>query len=52
MPLFKIFGLISAALFVIAAYLGASRKFKYHRYFAFGAVLFMLLHIAGAFGLY
>ena len=52
MALFQIFGLISAALFVVTAYLGASRKFKYHRYFAFTAVLFMLLHIAGALGLY
>ncbi|MCL2334862.1 MAG: hypothetical protein FWC57_02240 [Endomicrobia bacterium] len=52
MPLFIIFGIIAAALFAATALLGMRRKFKYHKYFAAAAVFFMLLHIAGALGLY
>jgi hypothetical protein len=52
MPDFRIFGIIAAVLFVAAASMAMRKKFKYHRYVAYAAILFMLIHIAGAFGLY
>lgn len=52
MPDFRLFGIASAALIVTAVFLAANRKFKYHKIAAVSGVLFMLIHIAGSFGLY
>ncbi|MCL1972395.1 MAG: hypothetical protein FWG57_05335 [Endomicrobia bacterium] len=52
MPDFRIFGIVSAVLFLAAAAMAMRKKFKYHRYVALAAIFFMLVHIAGALGLY
>ncbi|MCL2799220.1 MAG: hypothetical protein FWD54_02940 [Endomicrobia bacterium] len=52
MPDFRIFGMIAAILFICAALFAHKKKFLYHKIAAVGAILFMLIHIAGAFGLY
>ncbi|MCL2485285.1 MAG: hypothetical protein FWF00_04680 [Endomicrobia bacterium] len=52
MPDFRIFGMIAAVLIICAVILAHKKKFKYHKIVAGTAILFMFIHIAGAFGLY